>query len=116
MKLMGNYSRWLILAIALLHSVLFFFIAYFSYEFDRSFHWPWVLAIFFLWVAYILFAKRQWEKALSAIAFGGTIVWFLFASLSSDSFEWGGLVWFLPALLALGLLFVPSAQPVERLT
>ena len=120
MKLTCNLSRWLTAAIALLHGALFFYVAYLSYRFNPSFDAPQMAlltgAIFFLWVAYLIVTKRQWAKALSAIAFGGTILWFLFASLLNDSFEWSGLVWFLPALLALALLFAPSAQPVERLT
>jgi len=120
MILTANFSRWLVSAIALLHSALFLVIVYFPYGFERTFDardMPFLTgAILFLLVAFFILTKRRWARVPSAIAFGGVIIWFLFDSTANDAFEWRGLLWFLPALLALGLLSLPPTRLVERLT
>jgi hypothetical protein len=131
MKLTGNLSRWLVSILALYYGVFFLFVTGGSYYSDRIFNIQWVLPNFlqnlsflaagmlFLWIPYLLFKRHRWAKTLAALAFVGALIWLLDQFLSTEPSDWHGALWFIPAIVGLGLLFVPSkmssAQPSEKL-
>ena len=131
MKLRGKFPRYALSVIALFHGVVFLFIADLSFGIDKAFHSQWILtnflqnmtfllvAIFFLWIAYLLFRIRQWARVFAALAFSGTLIWLLYDFLSSEPSEWKSLLWLIPSVVGLVFLLAPSSesstQPTEKL-